>query len=119
MKHNRLIGKKGEKIAENYLIKKKYKILSRNFFVRGGEIDIIALDKKELVFVEVKTRTGNKFGFPEESIGQKKINCIIRAGFKFIEQENYFDAFWRIDVISIFIFNKQTEIFHLNNVYEI
>ena len=63
-----LVGKTGEEIAEIYLIKNGYKILERNFSCRQGEIDIIARDIKEIVFVEVKTRTNKKYGEPIDSI---------------------------------------------------
>ena len=56
------LGNLGEKIALNYLQKENYRILERNFYCRQGEIDIIAQKQKEIVFVEVKTRTNNSFG---------------------------------------------------------
>ena len=62
------IGEIGEKLATNYLIQNNYQIIKRNFTCRQGEIDIIAKDKikKELTFIEVKTRTNFKYGLPSE-----------------------------------------------------
>ena len=68
-------GDLGEKLALDYLKKKKYKILETNYrYSRKGEIDIIAKDKKtkDLVFIEVKTRRDSRFGWPEVSVNQKK-----------------------------------------------
>ena len=66
------IGKLGEELAVGYLQKQNYKIIERNFECRQGEIDIIALDKNELVFIEVKTRTSIKYGKPAEAVNQIK-----------------------------------------------
>jgi putative endonuclease len=66
------LGEAGERYATDYLIKNGYKILDRNWRIRGGEIDIVALYKSTLVFVEVKTRTSTSYGTPEESIGYHK-----------------------------------------------
>ena len=65
-------GYKGEAIAAEYLTKKGYEIVEKNFTVRGGEIDLIADDHGTLVFVEVKTRTGDSFGYGDESLTATK-----------------------------------------------
>ena len=57
-------GKIGEDLAVEYLRSKGYEILERNFLCKQGEIDIIALDKNYLVFIEIKARTSNKYGLP-------------------------------------------------------
>lgn len=62
------LGKIGENLASEYLEKQGYLILERNFACRQGEIDIIAKDEKEFVFVEVKTRRSLKFGYPAEAV---------------------------------------------------
>ena len=61
------VGKFGEDLALIYLKRQGYKIIERNFRIRGGEIDIIAQDNNTLVYIEVKTRTSHAFGLPEES----------------------------------------------------
>ena len=74
------VGKQGEEIAKNYLIKNGYKIIDTNVrFSRFCEIDIIAYDKKSLVFVEVKTRSTTNYGHPFESINPKKLEHIYAA----------------------------------------
>ncbi len=70
LKHE--LGILGEQIATNYLKSQNYEILNRNFSCKQGEIDIIAKDNKEYVFVEVKTRTNSDYGEPVDSVN--KIN---------------------------------------------
>lgn len=74
------IGNLGESLALKHLRNKGYKILKRNFRSKFGEIDIIALEGNDLVFVEVKTRWSQSFGSPEEAITPWKIKKIIKAG---------------------------------------
>src|SRR3989338_1996330 len=72
-------GDIGEELACKYLLANGYKILERNFRIRGGEIDIVAVDGKTLVYVEVKTRTSYQFGRPEESVTLRKLKFLERA----------------------------------------
>ena len=79
------IGKNGEEIAKNYLIKNGYKIIDTNVrFSRFCEIDIIALDKKTLVFVEVKTRKTDICGHPFEAITKSKYQHIKQGLFMYL-----------------------------------
>ena len=66
-------GNKGEDIAIEYLEKRGYIILERNFYCRQGEIDIIAKDKNEIVFIEVKSRSSIQYGCPSEAVNKQKI----------------------------------------------
>lgn len=99
MKHNQRIGKWGEEKAEDYLIQKGYEIIGRNIRTPYGEIDIIAKLKDMIIFVEVKTRTSNKMGLPEESITPRKQEHMIACA-EHYAMENELDQ-WQIDVISI------------------
>jgi len=74
-----VLGKEGEDEAVKYLEKKGYRIIERNFLCRQGEIDIIALDKEYIVFVEIKTRTNTEYGLPSESVTEKKIKHMKKA----------------------------------------
>lgn len=76
---SRYFGNKGEQIACNYLSLNAYKIISRNFRSRFGEIDIIAVKRGILIFCEVKTRWSNKFGSPEEAVTFQKLGRIRKA----------------------------------------
>ncbi len=114
-KTNIQIGKQGENIAADYLKKQGYKILETNKrFSRFCEIDIIAQDRDTLVFIEVKTRSSDKFGVPEEAITRSKYNNIKTGLFTYL-QENPNYKKYRIDVISI-ILKPKVEIKHLRNI---
>ena len=70
--HKKILGRKGERLAEEYVKKQGMKILKRNYRTPFGEADLIAEDKGEIVFIEVKTRTGNSYGSPKEAVGKTK-----------------------------------------------
>ena len=110
------LGRQGEEIAAEFLIKKGYKILERNWRFLKYEIDIIAIDKKELVFVEVKTRSTDCFLEPELSLTKKQQSFIIRAANAFIDSHSY-DMDARFDVISIIIHPQGKEIKHIDDAF--
>ncbi|MDQ3395887.1 MAG: YraN family protein, partial [Bacteroidota bacterium] len=98
-KHN-LTGSEGEVLAKNYLEKAGYSIVYLNYRHKKAEIDIIAEKDKLLIFVEVKTRSGNNYGEPEAFVSKKKSNLIIDAADYFIHKKDWlYDI--RIDIISI------------------
>lgn len=70
--HKKLLGKKGERLAIEYLQDRGYAVIERNYKTPFGEADIIAIDGDEIVFVEVKTRTGDKYGAPKDAVGKAK-----------------------------------------------
>lgn len=70
--HKKVLGKKGEKLVEKYLKGQGCKILKRNYRTPFGEADIVAQDKEEIAFVEVKTRTTEDYGTPREAVGKEK-----------------------------------------------
>lgn len=110
------IGKNGEEIAKKYLEKQGFKILEMNKrFSRVCEIDIIALDKKTLVFVEVKTRKTDVCGHPLEAITKTKYQHI-KQGLYLYLQENPQYKNYRIDAVSILL-KPKIEIQHLKNIY--
>lgn len=112
---NKLTGKNGEEIAEKYLIKSGYKILERNkHFSRLCEIDIIALDKNTLVFVEVKTRTTEICGHPFEAITKSKYNHIKQGLFIYLQENPQYKKY-RIDAISVLL-KPEVKIEHLKNI---
>jgi putative endonuclease len=95
------LGKFGEDKAAVYLQKHGYRIVARNFKARYGEIDIICTKDNTLIFVEVKTRIGDRFGAPEESVTPRKLREVIRTAQYFkLKYPGYPDAM-RIDVIAI------------------
>ncbi len=100
-KSNQILGQKGEEIAANYLTSHGYRLVTRNFKARYGEIDLIALDHGALVFVEVKTRVGRQFGLPEEAVTPRKLNEVIQTSKYFKHLHPELPESLRIDVIGI------------------
>ncbi len=93
-------GDEGEKIAISYLQKKGYKILETNWRVEKWEIDIIAEDEIERVFIEVKTRFSETFGSPEEAVTLRKQQHLINAANLYVLQQDY-EGPLRFDVVGI------------------
>ncbi|MGD8458347.1 MAG: YraN family protein [Anaerolineales bacterium] len=95
------LGDWGETYAEKYLEGKGYQILDRNIRTPYGEIDIIGKKDEQLVFVEVKTRTSKKFGYPEEAITEKKVIHLIESAEFYLQENTDMNIDWRIDAIAI------------------
>ena len=99
MKHNQKIGKWGEEAVAVYLMERGYEIITRNARTPYGEIDIVAKQADITIFVEVKTRTSNKMGLPEESVNLRKQAHMLACA-EHYAAENIIDH-WQIDVISV------------------
>lgn len=111
----RAAGKAGESIAAEYLENTGYKILRRNYAVRGGEIDIIALDGNVIVFVEVKTRKSDFFGKASEAVTDKKIYHMTLCAERYIFENPAYDGIpARFDVIEVYTQNGKIE--HIKNI---
>lgn len=94
------LGKLGENRAVEHLKSIGYKVLERNWRWLKAEIDIIALNREELVFVEVKTRENNQFGEPEEFVSEKQQKMIINAAHQYITSKDL-DQEARFDIVAI------------------
>ncbi|MBO5413709.1 MAG: YraN family protein [Clostridia bacterium] len=110
------VGRFGEDEAVKYLKQKGYKILERNFSCKRGEIDIIALDKDEIVFIEIKARISLKYGLPSEAVTKNKLKHIYKTAEYYLYTRNLLNENTRIDVIEVYIKNKQVIINHLKQV---
>ncbi len=95
------LGDWGEDQAALFLRKLGMKIIERNFRTPVGEIDIIARHKSWLVFVEVKTRRGTAFGTPQEAVGQRKQQQIIRTAHWYLQNHKCEKLQPRFDVVAI------------------
>ena len=95
------LGRWGEIKASEYLEEKGYELVESNYRTEYGEIDVIALKDGELIFVEVKTRTGKKFGNPEESITPQKMDHMVSSASAYLQDHPDVQRDWRIDVIAI------------------
>jgi putative endonuclease len=113
--HNEL-GKKGEKLAIDFLIENDYKILEKNYRYLKAEVDIIARKKDVLVVVEVKTRSSDYFGNPQDFITPKKIKLLVSAIDYYVVQRDL-DVEVRFDIIAIIHQKNKTKIEHLENAF--
>ena len=111
-----IYGKTSEIIAANFLKKKGYKILAMNYKNRIGEIDIIAKDKKCIVFVEVKARLSKAFGHPLEAINEQKQWKVRKVAELFLSSNNLMNYPSRFDAISI-LGTEDYEIEHIENAF--
>lgn len=113
--HNDL-GKLGEDLAVDYLKKKGYAILERNWRYKKAEIDIIALKNNSLIVVEVKTRSNFSVGEPYEFVNSKKIKLLIEAVNQYVEFNDY-EFFVQFDIISLKKCATNFEIMHLEDAF--
>lgn len=94
-------GRSGEEQAKRHLKKNGYKILQTNFATRLGEIDIIAEKDGCIVFIEVKTRSGSRFGLPKEAVGFYKQRRYCQLAMQYIKTNELFGKKARFDVIEV------------------
>ena len=116
----RSLGQKGEEIAQRSLKKQGYKILDRNFHTRWGELDIVAQDGAEVVFVEVKTRTSSDFVRPEEAVNFKKQDHLRKAAEIWLAKNYSLEPPpCRFDVVAVIIKKDNgPEIEHLRDAFQ-
>jgi putative endonuclease len=114
-----LLGKQGERVAELYLQKKGYKLVERNYRCSGGELDLIVLDRRVVVFVEVKTRTGDGFGTPLEAVEFRKQQRMIRAAQFFLAEKNLQQRDARFDVVGVSWPGREPVVEHIENAFEL
>ncbi len=110
------IGKYGEEVAVRYLKSKQYMIMQRNFSCRQGEIDIVALNDKHIIFVEVKTRSNLLYGNPAEAVDRRKQKHIYNAAKYYLYLNKLEDSFVRFDVIEIFVDKNVAKLNHIKQV---
>lgn len=97
----RSLGQWGEEIGSNYLKDKGYAILGRNLRTPHGEIDILAEKDNALIFVEVKTRSSNRFGFPEFAVNPRKQAHMLSAAESYFQQHPDCPETWQFDILAI------------------
>ena len=107
-------GIKGEELAKEYLINNGYKILAQNVnYPNVGELDIVAMDGKTMVFVEVRTRSDNVFGHPFETFTKSKIYKVVKASRRFLYDNKIYCEGYRYDAIAVF----RGEIEHIKDAF--
>jgi putative endonuclease len=110
------LGKKGEETAANYLAAKGYRIIERNWRFGKDEIDIIAEYEDFLVIIEVKTRSSNYYGSPEDAVDEQKQRFLIRAANEYVLRKEI-DLEVRFDIFSIVIESGKQSINHLKDAF--
>jgi len=114
------LGRRGERLAAQFLRKAGYKVLFRNYRpVHGGEVDIVcrARSHTELVFVEVKTRSSLEHGAPEEAVDWQKQQRIVRAAQEWLEQLQIEGVTARFDIIEVLVREGHQEIRHIPDAF--
>lgn len=112
------LGTKGEDLAIKFLKKKGYRIIARNYKTFIGEIDIIAEDGNTTVFIEVKTRTDDSFGYPFEAVNKRKRKKLKNLALLYLKKKGE-ESPVRFDVLSIFYMdNGKKEIEHIKDAFE-
>jgi len=113
--HNEL-GKKGEQLAVDFLLKNGYEIIERNYRFDKAEVDIIAKQNDTLTIVEVKTRSTIDFGNPQGFVKPKQIQRLVKAVDEYVNTNNL-DVEVRFDIIAIVKEGKGFNIEHLENAF--
>jgi putative endonuclease len=113
----RNIGKDGERFAVSFLEEQGYTILEQNYTFSHGEIDIVAKDQDELVFVEVKMRRNPQFGSPEESVTPAKQELLRRTAEGYVQEKKLEECSCRFDVVAIKDENGVKTFVHYKNAF--
>ena len=95
------IGSEGERLGRDFLKKSGYRLIEQNFKSRHGEIDLIAVDKDDIVFIEVKLRQSADFGMPCEAVNRRKQDHIVKTALNYLKAKNLMNKNVRFDVMSI------------------
>ena len=110
-----MFGNSAERHAARFLKQQGFKILERQFKTRFGEIDLIARDGDEIVFVEVKARKSSAFGYPEEAVTAEKLRKITLVAEQYLQEKGLATAPWRIDVVAMLI-GDRIDVHHIKSV---
>ncbi|MFC1880032.1 YraN family protein [Thermodesulfobacteriota bacterium] len=112
-------GKKSESLAAWYLKKNGYKIIEQNYRTPLGEIDIIAKEKKTIVFVEVKSRQSIRYGNPKWAVTLQKQRKISMVALQYLKSTRQMDAKARFDVVAVTSNRDQPQIEIVKNAFEL
>lgn len=113
------LGSLGEDRAEEFLKKRGYRILERNYRCPFGEVDIVAEEGGSVVFIEVKTRKSLRFGFPKEAVDRNKMRKLSKVASFYLEEKGLVDRAARFDVVSILFSEGREEIEVLPDAFDL
>ena len=117
--NRRSLGQSGEEIAWEHLHRAGYALVERNFRSRFGEIDLVVEHDGVIVFVEVRSRRGNRFGNALESVGWRKQRQIGRMAAEFLARRRLLDRRARFDVVAVEWQDAGARIDHVENAFEL
>ena len=115
--NRRFQGKAGEDLAASFLEKQGLKIIDRNYRFERGEIDLIAEEGDELVFIEVKARSSRAFGTPEEAVTEEKQEQVHSVAEGYLYEHDIDNRPCRFDVVAIEFINNKADIRHIRNAF--
>jgi putative endonuclease len=113
----KLLGRSGEDRAARHIGRLGYRVLERNYRAARGEIDLIALDRDTVVFIEVKTRMSGAFGAPEEAVNPRKQERMVQAALSYLKCSRLHQMACRFDVIAI-SGAEDGQVEHITNAFE-
>jgi putative endonuclease len=113
--HNNL-GKEGEQKALDYLLKLGHTLLAQNYRNGRDEVDIITRDGNFIVFTEVKTRSSDSFGLPEEFVNKKKRKAMKKVAEAFVSEQQL-EADIRFDIVSVHHHNGELTLYHIPDAF--
>ena len=113
------IGRDGEALAVAFLKRKGYRVIEQNYRCHLGEIDIVAVDRKTVCFVEVKTRSTVDYDRPEVAVHKQKQYKLSRVALWFLKEQHLEDVRARFDVVAIRRQGFLNEIHHFKNAFEV
>ena len=97
----RTLGQRGEKAAVRYLRKLGYTIVAHSARDKVGELDVVAVDGRTVVFVEVKTRTSDVAGHPVEAVDDDKQRRLTRLALRYLKRHDLLEQRWRFDIVAV------------------
>lgn len=116
--NNKHLGDRGESYAEDYLRRQGYRILTRNYRTKIGEIDLIADDHGTLVFIEVKTRSSVRYGMPAEAVNYKKKQKIIQTAYWYLYERRRENTICRFDVLEVYAIGNNWNVHQIKGAFE-
>jgi len=113
------LGRRGEAVAAEFLRTRRYTIVARNWRCPAGEIDLVAMEGSVLVFVEVRSRRGDRAGTPLESVHPRKQARVIRVARRFLAERGWHERDVRFDVVGVRFDAEPPVVEHVRNAFEV
>ncbi len=113
----KITGRAGEKAVADYIKSRRMNVVEKNYVTPFGEIDIIAEDDDYIVFIEVKTRSGDRYGAPSEAVDKTKRKHIVDSAKYYLKVTNSTEAFTRFDVAEVFSDNGSYTVNYIEDAF--